>query len=389
MNAHRKWHQDNDAATLFDAAPDYIFPVDTSSIQERINHIRPAQYAKTRNFLRGAVTLLSPYISRGVIQLPELKDMLLQQYGYRASEKLISELAWREFFQRIWQAKGDAILQDLRNEQSPISTHQIPAAVINANTGITGIDQSIQALYASGYMHNHARMYTAMLTTNIAQAHWRLPAQWMYYHLLDGDIASNHLSWQWVAGSFSSKKYYANQENINKYTGHGQRNSFLDVDYSAFADMPIPEILQATAQPQLLTPLPSMKSPSIVADLPTLVYNTYHLDPNWYAGEAANRILLLEPDHFAAYPISEKVLNWIIQLAHAQVPGIQVFSGNFQDLMALLPEQYPVQQVFYKEHPTTRHYKGVEESRSWLFPQVQGYFNSFFAYWKKCERFLR
>jgi len=389
MNAHRKWHQDNDAATLFDAAPDYIFPVDTSSIQERINHIRPAQYAKTRNFLRGAVTLLSPYISRGVIQLPELKDMLLQQYGYRASEKLISELAWREFFQRIWQAKGDAILQDLRNEQSPISTHQIPAAVINANTGITGIDQSIQALYTSGYMHNHARMYTAMLTTNIAQAHWRLPAQWMYYHLLDGDIASNHLSWQWVAGSFSSKKYYANQENINKYTGHGQRNSFLDVDYSAFADMPIPEILQATAQPQLLTPLPSMKSPSIVADLPTLVYNTYHLDPNWYAGEAANRILLLEPDHFAAYPISEKVLNWIIQLAHAQVPGIQVFSGNFQDLMALLPEQYPVQQVFYKEHPTTRHYKGVEESRSWLFPQVQGYFNSFFAYWKKCERFLR
>ena len=389
MNAHRKWHQDNDAATLFDAAPDYIFPVDTSSIQERINHIRPAQYAKTRNFLRGAVTLLSPYISRGVIQLPELKDMLLQQYGYRASEKLISELAWREFFQRIWQAKGDAILQDLRNEQSPISTHQIPAAVINANTGITGIDQSIQALYTSGYMHNHARMYTAMLTTNIAQAHWRLPAQWMYYHLLDGDIASNHLSWQWVAGSFSSKKYYANQENINKYTGHAQRNSFLDVDYSAFVDMSIPEILQATAQPQLLTPLPSMKSPSIVADLPTLVYNTYHLDPNWYAGEAANRILLLEPDHFAAYPISEKVLNWIIQLAHAQVPGIQVFSGNFQDLMALLPEQYPVQQVFYKEHPTTRHYKGVEESRSWLFPQVQGYFNSFFAYWKKCERFLR
>ena len=389
MNAHRKWHQDNDAATLFDAAPDYIFPVDTSSIQERINHIRPAQYAKTRNFLRGAVTLLSPYISRGVIQLPELKDMLLQQYGYRASEKLISELAWREFFQRIWQAKGDAILQDLRNEQSPISTHQIPAAVINANTGITGIDQSIQALYASGYMHNHARMYTAMLTTNIAEAYWRLPAQWMYYHLLDGDIASNHLSWQWVAGSFSSKKYYANQENINKYTGHAQRNSFLDVDYSAFADMPIPEILQATAQPQLLTPLPSMKSPSIVADLPTLVYNTYHLDPNWHAGEAANRILLLEPDHFAAYPISEKVLNWIIQLAHAQVPGIQVFSGNFQDLMALLPEQYPVQQVFYKEHPTTRHYKGVEESRSWLFPQVQGYFNSFFAYWKKCERFLR
>lgn len=389
MSEHRKWHQENDASKLFDTVPEYIFPVDKAAIQERINGIRPAQYAKTRNFLRGAVTLLSPYISRGVVQLPELKDMILQQYGYRASEKLISELAWREFFQRVWQAKDDAILQDLRNEQSPITTHQIPAAIINANTGINGIDQSIQALYDSGYMHNHARMYTAMLTTNIAQAHWLLPAKWMYFHLLDGDIASNHLSWQWVAGSYSSKKYYANQENINKHTGQTQRHSFLDVDYSEFADMPVPEILRTTSTPTLSTPLPTTVVPTIEVDLPTLVYNTYNLDPNWHADKAANRILLLEPDHFIQYPISEKVLNWIIALAHAQVPGIQVFSGNFQDLMALLPEQYPAQQVYYKELPTTRHYKGVEESRSWMFPQVQGYFNSFFAYWKKCERFLR
>ena len=35
----------------------------------------------------------------------------------------------------------------------------------------------------------------------------------MYYHLLDGDWASNALSWQWVAGSNASKKYYANQAN--------------------------------------------------------------------------------------------------------------------------------------------------------------------------------
>lgn len=125
MSEHRKWHHENDASKLFDTIPEYIFPVDKAAIQERINGIRPAQYAKTRNFLRGAVTLLSPYISRGVVQLPELKDMILQQYGYRASEKLISELAWREFFQRVWQAKDDAILQDLRNEQSPITTHLI------------------------------------------------------------------------------------------------------------------------------------------------------------------------------------------------------------------------------------------------------------------------
>ena len=52
----------------------------------------------------------------------------------------------------------------------------------------------------------------------------------MYYHLLDGDWASNALSWQWVAGSNANKKYYANQDNINKYFNSSQKQTFLDVD---------------------------------------------------------------------------------------------------------------------------------------------------------------
>ena len=50
-------------------------------------------------------------------------------------------------------------------------------------------------------MHNHLRMYTASITSVIAKAHWLNPSKWMYYHLLDGDLASNSCSWQWVAGS--------------------------------------------------------------------------------------------------------------------------------------------------------------------------------------------
>ena len=38
-------------------------------------------------------------------------------------------------------------------------------------------------------------------------------------HLLDGDAASNTLSWRWVAGMHTNKKpYIASKENINKYT---------------------------------------------------------------------------------------------------------------------------------------------------------------------------
>ena len=55
-------------------------------------------------------------------------------------------------------------------------------------------------------------MYIASIVCNIAKSHWKLPTKWFYYYLLDGDLASNNLSWQWVCGANSSKKYYANQE---------------------------------------------------------------------------------------------------------------------------------------------------------------------------------
>jgi deoxyribodipyrimidine photo-lyase len=69
----------------------------------------------------------------------------------------------------------------------------------------------------------------------------------MYYNLLDGDWASNALSWQWVADTFSSKKYIANQENINTYTNSKQRGTYLDTIYEVIANAKPPtELLEAS-----------------------------------------------------------------------------------------------------------------------------------------------
>ena len=46
-----------------------LFPTSYDLIVERINAISPIKYAKTRNFINGDVTYLSPYISRGVISV--------------------------------------------------------------------------------------------------------------------------------------------------------------------------------------------------------------------------------------------------------------------------------------------------------------------------------
>ncbi|MEY3350493.1 MAG: hypothetical protein RIQ50_604, partial [Bacteroidota bacterium] len=57
------------------------FPADYASILERVNQIDPVAYGKSRNYLNGAVTYLSPYVSRGVISTRQILDAVLSK-GY-------------------------------------------------------------------------------------------------------------------------------------------------------------------------------------------------------------------------------------------------------------------------------------------------------------------
>ena len=366
------------------------FPVDYSSILERISQIDPVHYGKTRNFIDGAVTYLSPYISRGVISGKQVQDSVLAK-GHLplAIEKFLQELAWREYFQRVWQVKSEALFADMKQTQAEVIHQQMTSAVADASTGITAIDDQILELYKTGYMHNHVRMYVASISCNIGKAHWLAPSRWMYYHLLDGDLASNTCSWQWVAGTFSSKKYYGNQENINKYTRTHQSRSFLDMPVEQLPGAPLPGVLQSTVDLTLTTRLPKVPPPIVDATKPTLIYNSYNLDPLWRKEEEVNRVLLLEPSHFEKFPVSEKVLQWIIRLS-GNIPHCQLMVGEVAELEAYYPHSALAQSVLVsKEHPAFDYYPGIKDPRDWMYPEVAGYFHSFFSYWKKCATFLQ
>ncbi len=367
------------------------FPVTYAQILQRVDAVNPVQYAKTRNFTDGAVTYLSPYISRGVISTKQVLQAVLKK-GYKPYqiEKFIQELAWREYFQRVWQAKGNMIWQDLKQEQQDVHHFEMMDALENASTGIDAIDKHILKLYETGYMHNHVRMYVASIACNTGKAHWKMPAQWMYYHLLDGDAASNNCSWQWVAGAFSSKKYYCNQENINKYTYSHQRQTFMDQSYDIIPLIEVPQVLTPVKAIQLKSHLPQTELPEIDAEKPILLYNSYNLDPCWRAQDDAHRVLLLEPSHFENNPVSKKVIDFIIQLS-ANIPNIQLYCGEVDALAAQVASVSPNKKPVFisKEHPAFTHYPGNKDERDWMFPQVTGYYNSFFAFWKKCERYLK
>jgi deoxyribodipyrimidine photo-lyase len=205
----------------------------------------------------------------------------------------------------------------------------------------------------------------------------------MHYHLLDGDWASNACSWQWVAGANSSKKYVANQENINRFTLTSQSRTYLDTSYEALDSLRIPDELRAT-QPFLPeTPLPATSALTIDPTKPTLIYTSHNLDPFWHRDVEVNRILLLDPEVFSRYPVSDAVMRFILKLS-ANIPGIQVYTGSFRDLK----ETYAPDEVRYKEHPFNIGFSGIEEPREWISEAVTGYYPSFFAYWKQVSKRL-
>lgn len=395
-----------------------------AALLEQVKAYQPGKYHATRNYINGAVTSWSPYISRGLLSTVLVMEQLKEQHSYQQWIGFMQQMTWREYFQRVWQHQGNLILEDLKSPQTDVIIKQLPLPIQNASTGIHALDKSIAQLYDTGYLHNHLRMYLSMLHSNIFKAAWLPGAKWMYAHLLDHDPAANFLSWQWVAGTFSSKKYIANQDNINKYTNTNQAGTFLDTEYENLTEAifnvagqiksnhtgkwsaPLDQIFDIDTNTILknIKEKNSFQIFDINQVLPSqsfCIYNSFNLDPLWHTEVSVNRILLLEPNHFNQFPITEKVLQFVIDLAKTNIPGIQIFIGNFEDLNQILETNSSTENlanaasenkrpiIYFKEHPTTKHYQGIREERDWLFPQVSGYYPSFFGYWKKCERYLK
>jgi len=182
----------------------------------------PAAYAATRNFLTGAVTRLSPYLRHGVVSLAEVRAAALHTSSPQAAAKLINELGWRDYYRRVYGVIGRGVWRDLEVHKSGWQASDyaadLPADIATGATGLACIDAFSRELRTTGYLHNHARMWLAAYVVHFRRVRWQAGARWFLTHLLDGDPASNNLSWQWVASTFSHKPYFFNRENLEKYT---------------------------------------------------------------------------------------------------------------------------------------------------------------------------
>ena len=198
-------------------------------------------YSKLRNFdygpqNRNNISLLSPYISHRVLFEFDIVKSVLKKYPYIKVEKFIQEIFWRLYW-KGWLELRPNVWNDFISSVETIKTNQNYFDAINGNTDIKCFNEWVLELKEHNYLHNHTRMWFASIWIFTLKLPWQLGAQFFLENLLDGDAASNTLSWRWVAGLQTKGKHYlAKSWNIEKFTLNKFNNINLNETASAITE---------------------------------------------------------------------------------------------------------------------------------------------------------
>jgi deoxyribodipyrimidine photo-lyase len=190
-----------------------------------------ADYTAMRNHdlgpgRRDNVSMLSPFIRHRLITEREVCAAVLERHTAGAAEKFIQEVMWRTYWKGwlemrpgVWTRYQRDLAIRLEALDANSGLRRNYQAATEGCTGIDGFDDWARELTATGYLHNHARMWFASIWIFTLRLPWELGADVFMRHLLDGDAAANTLSWRWVAGlQTKGKTYAATRENIRKCT---------------------------------------------------------------------------------------------------------------------------------------------------------------------------
>jgi deoxyribodipyrimidine photo-lyase len=184
------------------------------------------EYASRRNDVPGTVSGLSPYIRHRLVSEEEVARDVLARHSFAAAEKFLQEVCWRTYWKGWLEMRPEVwfrYLNDLHVLRSRMAVEpDFAESVQRAEEGKTGLgcfDDWSRELRETGYLHNHVRMWFASIWIHTLGLPWQLGADFFMRHLLDGDPASNTLSWRWVCGlQTQGKVYLATAGNIERFT---------------------------------------------------------------------------------------------------------------------------------------------------------------------------
>ena len=166
-----------------------------------------SDYDESRNlpYTQGT-SRLSPHLHFGEVsprQLFHAVHLKTDAFG-RGPACFLKELGWREFAYHLLYHFPNTSAHPLDGRFNAFPwVHPDPEVLRRWQRGLTGfpiIDAGMRELWHSGWMHNRVRMITASLLTKNLRVDWRTGADWFWDTLVDADLASNTLGWQWTAG---------------------------------------------------------------------------------------------------------------------------------------------------------------------------------------------
>lgn len=190
------------------------------------------EYAALRNEDRGPgrnahVSMLSPWLRHRLVREDEVIAAVRALHPPADCAKFVEEVCWRTYFKghlelypSVWSDYRAGLRADLARLGTDRALESRHAAAIAGRTGIDCFDAWVEELRDTGYLHNHARMWFASIWIFTLGLPWCLGADFTYRHFIDGDPASNTLSWRWVAGLHTRGKHYlARADNIARWSG--------------------------------------------------------------------------------------------------------------------------------------------------------------------------
>ena len=186
-------------------------------------------YSLKRNYDFGPierknVSCLSPYISHRLIDEYEISKKILSKHPYHKVEKYIQEIYWRVYW-KGWLELRPKVWADFIGDLNTIEENENYHLAINGQTKIEYFNDWVKEIKEYNYLHNHTRMWFASIWIFTLGLPWQKGAEFFMKYLLDGDAASNTLSWRWIGGLQTKGKHYLAQSwNISKFLNKQYKN---------------------------------------------------------------------------------------------------------------------------------------------------------------------
>ena len=148
---------------------------------------------------------LSPYLHWGLIGPRQVMHALKAKHdlGKEGPQVYAKEIYWREFAYNVLYHFPKTPAAPLHEKYTDFPWQPDSNALKRWQRGQTGypiVDAGMRQLYATGWMHNRVRMVVSSLLVKHLLQDWREGASWFWDTLVDADLASNTLGWQWSAG---------------------------------------------------------------------------------------------------------------------------------------------------------------------------------------------